>query len=394
VDQLHRRPALRRGFIALALLCSALILPGCPNSSGPSGGGGSAEILVGHYASLTGPQATFGQSTDNGVKMAIEEFNAAGGLNGKKVRLITYDDKGDTKEVGTAVTRLVTSDQVTAVIGQVASSLSLAGGPICQENGVPMISPSSTNPKVTQIGDMVFRVCFIDPFQGSVCARFAKDSEKLKTEKAAILYDQSQAYSVGLMDEFEKAYTALGGKIVSKQSFQDADQDFSAQLTQIRSANPEVVFIPVYYSKIGNIAQQARKLDLTVPFIGADGWESGDLPELAGHSLDGSFYSNHYSQESDSPKVKEFLAKYKSKYGGTADSMAALGYDAANVLFEAMKKSPSLGGKDLAAAIAQTKDFEGVTGKITLNAERNAVKPAVIMEIKDGKPTFLTTVDP
>ena len=382
----HRR-AVARGALSLLALWALLTLPGCP---GP--GASTNEILIGHYGSLSGSEATFGKSTDGGIQMAVEEINAAGGIGGKKVRLITYDDKGDAKEAGNAVTRLVTNDGVKAVIGQVASKLSLAGGPICQEHGVPMISPSSTNPAVTQVGDMVFRVCFIDPFQGSVCARFARDH--IKAETAAILYDQSTPYSVGLMEEFEKAFVKAGGKVVRKETFQAGDQDFSSQLTQIRAADPQVVFIPVYYAQIGNIAQQARQLGIKVPFVGADGWESGQLASLAAGALDGSFYSNHYSQESDAPKIKEFLAKYKAKYGEIPDSMAALGYDAASVLFAAMKAAPSLDGKDLAAAIAKTKDFDGVTGKITLNENRDAVKPAVMLEIKDGKPTYVATIEP
>ncbi len=384
---IHRRRAIARGALSLFALCGLLTLPGCP---GP--GAATNEILIGHYGSLSGSEATFGKSTDNGIQMAVEEINAAGGIGGKKVRLITYDDKGDAKEAGNAVTRLVTNDGVKAVIGQVASKLSLAGGPICQEHGVPMISPSSTNPAVTQVGDMVFRVCFIDPFQGSVCARFARDH--IKAETAAILYDQSTPYSVGLMEEFEKAFVKAGGKVVRKETFQAGDQDFSSQLTQIRAADPQVVFIPVYYAQIGNIAQQARQLGIKVPFVGADGWESGQLASLAAGALDGSFYSNHYSQESDAPKIKEFLAKYKAKYGEIPDSMAALGYDAASVLFAAMKTAPALDGKDLAAAIAKTKDFDGVTGKITLNENRDAVKPAVMLEIKDGKPTYVATIEP
>lgn len=384
---IHRRRAVARGALSLLALWALLTLPGCP---GP--GASTNEILIGHYGSLSGSEATFGKSTDGGIQMAVEEINAAGGIGGKKVRLITYDDKGDAKEAGNAVTRLVTNDGVKAVIGQVASKLSLAGGPICQEHGVPMISPSSTNPAVTQVGDMVFRVCFIDPFQGSVCARFARDH--IKAETAAILYDQSTPYSVGLMEEFEKAFVKAGGKVVRKETFQAGDQDFSSQLTQIRAADPQVVFIPVYYAQIGNIAQQARQLGIKVPFVGADGWESGQLASLAAGALDGSFYSNHYSQESDAPKIKEFLAKYKAKYGEIPDSMAALGYDAASVLFAAMKTAPSLDGKDLAAAIAKTKDFDGVTGKITLNENRDAVKPAVMLEIKDGKPTYVATIEP
>ena len=354
----------------------------------------SNEIVIGHFGSMTGSEATFGESTDNGIKLAIEELNAAGGINGKKVRLITYDDKGDAREAGTAVTRLVTSDRVVAVLGEVASSLSLAGAPICQDNGVPMITPSSTNPAVTKKGDMIFRVCFIDPFQGSVCAKFAWESENLKAKKAAILTDQASAYSVGLMEEFEKAFVALGGTVVSKQQYQAGDQDFSAQLTAIRSSGPDVIFIPGYYTDAGNIALQAKKLGINTPLLGGDGWDSSKLGEIGGAALNGCYYSNHYSHQDPSERVQEFIKKYNEKHKQTPDGLAALGYDAAQILFEAMKRSKSLGGADLAAELAKTKDFNGVTGKISIDADRNAVKPAVILEMKDGQPQFVTTINP
>ncbi len=352
------------------------------------------EIVIGHYGSMTGSEATFGASTDNGIKLAVEEINAAGGINGKKVRLITYDDKGDAREAGTAVTRLVTKDRVAAVLGEVASGLSLAGAPVCQENGVPMITPSSTNPKVTKVGDMIFRVCFIDPFQGSVCAKFARESEKLKASKAAILTDQASPYSVGLQEEFEKAFIALGGSVVSKQTYQAGDQDFSAQLTAIRSSEPDVIFVPGYYTDVGNIALQAKKLGLNTPLLGGDGWDSSKLGEIGGKALDGCFYSNHYSQQDPSERVQDFIKKYSAKHKETPDGLAALGYDAARILFEAMGRAKSLGGADLAAELAKTKDFDGVTGRISIDADRNAVKPAVILEMKNSQPEFVTTIQP
>ena len=339
---------------------SLLGLTGC------NSGSQSDEILIGHYASLTGSEATFGKSTDDGIKLAVEEFNAAGGLNGKKVALRTYDDKSSVQEAGTAVTRLVTYDKVVAVLGEVASGLSLAGAPICQKHSVPMITPSSTNPAVTAEGDMIFRVCFIDPFQGYVCAKFAR-SERLNAERAAVLYDQSAPYSTDLALAFEKAFTELGGKIVAKESFAKGDPDFSAQLTTIRSQDPQVIFIPAYYTDVGNIAVQARKLGITVPLMGGDGWDSEELPKLGGDAVNGCFYSNHYSQQEPNPRVQEFIKKYKAAYGKAPDGLAALGYDAARILFEAMGRAKSLEGPDLAAAIAATKDFNGVTGTITIN---------------------------
>lgn len=352
------------------------------------------EIVIGHYGSMTGSEATFGESTDNGIKLAVEEFNAAGGLNGKKIRLITYDDKGDAREAGTAVTRLVTKDRVAAVIGEVASGLSLAGAPVCQENGVPMITPSSTNPKVTKVGDMIFRVCFIDPFQGSVCAKFARESDKLNASKAAILTDQASPYSVGLQEEFEKAFVALGGTVVSKQTYQAGDQDFSAQLTAIRGSEPEVIFVPGYYTDVGNIALQAKKLGVNTPLLGGDGWDSSKLGEIGGKALDGCFYSNHYSHQDPSDRVQDFIKKYAAKHNQTPDGLAALGYDAARILFQAMATAKSLSGADLAAELAKTKDFDGVTGRISIDADRNAVKPAVILEMKDSQPEFVTTIQP
>ncbi len=368
----------------VGLMCS-----GC--GSGKSGAS-SNEILLGHYASMTGSEATFGQSTDNGIRMAVDEINAAGGIGGKKFRLITYDDKGDPREAATAVTRLVTNDHVTAVLGEVASKLSLEGAPICQANGVPMITPSSTNPKVTEVGDMIFRVCFIDPFQGLVCAKFARDN--LKAEKAAILYDQSQTYSVGLQAEFEKAFVKLGGTISTKQAYQKGEQDFSAQLTAIRATKPDVVFIPGYYNDVGTIASQARKLGITVPLLGGDGWESPKLAEIGGDAINGCYYSNHYSPQDPSPRVQNFIQKYKERYKSTPDSMAALAYDATNILRHAIETAKSETGAAIAAEIAKTKDFDGVTGKITIDENRNAVKPAVILEMKNGQPTYVTTIAP
>jgi branched-chain amino acid transport system substrate-binding protein len=359
-----------------------------------SGSTDAEEIVVGHYASMTGSEATFGRSTDNGILLAVDEINEAGGVNGKKIRVITYDDKGDDREAGTAVTRLISRDGVVAVLGEVASSRSLVGAPVCQENGIPMITPSSTNPKVTEVGDMIFRVCFIDDFQGLVCAKFAREHEPLKAEKAAILYDQVSAYSEGLQAEFAKAFEGFGGSIVSKQTYQAGDQDFSAQLTAIRASEPDVIFVPGYYTDVGNIALQAKRLNIDVPLLGGDGWDSVKLGEIAGNAIDGSFYANHYSHQDTDPRVQDFISKYKARFGGTPDGLAALGYDAARILADAIDRADSVAGADIAAELAKTKDFAGVTGKISIDEERNAVKPAVMLEMKDGVPTYVTTIEP
>lgn len=386
-------------WIAFASLFSLVLLSaglaGC--KKGTNGGSSSSSsstgpIEVGEYGSMTGKEATFGISTDNGVKLAVKERNAAGGIKGRQIHLIAYDDKGSQQEAVTAVTRLIQQDKVAAVIGEVASGLSIAGGQVAQRQGVPMISPSSTNPKVTEVGDMVSRVCFIDPFQGYVDAKFAYD--KLGKKKAAVLYNRAQAYSVGLKDYFVKAFKELGGQLVSEQAYSDGDNDFSAQLTAIREASPEVIFIPGYYTEVVAIARQARAKGITVPLTGGDGWVSEELKN-AGDALNGCYFSDHYAREDPRPEVQEFLKNYKAEYGGqTPDSMAALGYDAAKVLFDAMERAPSLSGKDLAAAINSTKDFKGVAGAITMDKNRNARKPAVIQKVNNGSFSLDSIIEP
>lgn len=349
---------------------------------------GSGDILIGHYASLTGAEATFGISTDNGIKLALEERNAAGGVKGRKAKLITYDNQGKPEETSAVVTRLIDQDKVTAVLGEVASSRSLVGAPICQRKGVPMITPSSTNPDVTTFGDMISRVCYIDPFQGKVNASFAINH--LKKTKGAVLYNRAQAYSSGLNTNFKEAFAAMGGQVVSEQAFGDGDNDFSAQLAAIREAKPDFIFVPVYYTEIVNIAKQARGMGMKLPLIGADGWDSPELKN-AGDTLNGCYFSNHYSHEDQRPEVQQFVKTYKEKFGVVPDGLAALGYDAARLLFDAMDRSSSLHGKELAGAIAATKDFKGVTGGITIDKDRNAQKVAVMLEIVNGELKYVTT---
>ena len=350
------------------------------------------SIKIGHYGSLTGSEATFGRSTSNGVRLAIAELNAAGGIDGKTIELIEYDDKGETREAGDVVNRLVSSDKVVAVIGEVASSLSLAAAPTCQNAKVPMISPSSTNPKVTLVGDYIFRVCFIDPFQGYVGAKFARENLKAKT--AAVLIDQSQAYAVGLAEEFTKNFQKMDGTIVTSQSYNKGDADFTARLTAIRAQNPDVIYIPGYYTDVANIAVQARKLGITVPLLGGDGWDSEELGKNAGKAIEGCYFSNHAAPDDPSPVIQGFMAKYKDEYGGQPDALGALGYDAANLLFAALKQTKGEGGPKLRDAIAATKDFPGVTGTINFDANRDAIKPAVVLGYKAGAWHFVATVKP
>ncbi len=349
------------------------------------------DIIVGEYGSMTGGQATFGISTDDGVKLAVKERNAAGGVHGRMIKLINYDDQGKTQEATTAVNKLIHEDHAVAILGEVASTLSLAGGRVAQDAGVPMISPSSTNEKVTRIGEMVSRVCFIDSFQGYVGASFAR--EKLGFTKAATLYDRSQAYSSGLRLDFKKAFAKLGGTVVTEQAYASDNNDYAAQLTAIKNANPEFIYVPGYYTEVVNIARQARQLGITAPMIGGDGWVSEDLKN-AGTALDGCYFSDHYAKEDDRPEVKNFLRNFQAAYNRQPDSMAALGYDAAKLLFDAMDRTNSTDGKLLAEAINSTKDFNAVTGTITIDPNRNARKGAVIQQLKNGVYSFYARVEP
>lgn len=374
-------------FSSLAAVAALLIAFSACNK------GGGDEIVIGEFGSLTGSEATFGISSTNGLKLAIEEMNNGPKLLGKNIKLITYDDQGKPSEAQTVVQRLIKNDNVVAVIGEVASSRSKAGAPICQQNKIPMISPASTNPEVTAIGDYIFRVCFIDPFQATVLSKFAINS--LKVKKVAILKDVKNAYSTGLSDFFEKEFKNMGGEIVEIQSYSAGDKDFKAQLTAIKSKNPEAIFIPGYYTDVGLIAIQAREIGITVPMFGGDGWESEKLTEgKAKDALEGCYFSTHVSTENPDPAIQNFITKYKAKYNMMPDAMSFLAYDAGMILFDAIKRAGSTEPQKVRDELAKTKDYSGVTGKITINDQRNAVKPAVILEIKGGQFKYKETVAP
>jgi branched-chain amino acid transport system substrate-binding protein len=376
---------------AAAVLC--IVGTGCKNQ----GGATSSEIVLGEYGSMTGSEATFGKSTDNGVQMAIEEANAKGGVLGKQVRVQLEDDGGKPDQAITTVQKLISSDNVLAVLGEVASSNSLAAAPICQNAKVPMVSPSSTNPKVTQVGNYIFRTCFIDPFQGTVCARFAKD--RLKAKSAGVLTDLKSDYSQGLAQYFKEEFRKNGGKI-KEISYSKGDKDFRAQLTSLQDFNPDVIFIPGYYTDVGNIAVQARSLGMKQPLLGGDGWDSPKLAEIGKDAIQGAYFSTHYSPQSADPRVQSFVRDYKQKYGGeTPDALAAVAYDAAKILLDAIQRSgatePTAESRaKLRDALASTKNFPGVTGDITINANRDAVKPAVILQVKGKEYSYVTTVKP
>lgn len=393
------------GALALALVVTA----GCGR-----GGSGGDELVVGVYGSLTGGDATFGQSTKMGVELALAELqaNKQGKIGGLAVRTVVEDDQGKAEEAATVVQKLLNQDRVIAVLGEVASSRSLAAAPYCQRAGVPMISPSSTNPGVTETGDYIFRMCFIDPFQGTVMAKFA--SQNLGLKRVAILKDMKSDYSIGLSQYFTDAFKAAGGEIVAEQAYQAGDADFSGSLTAIKARNPEAIFIPGYYTEVGLIARKARELGINQVLLGGDGWESEQLLQIGGESLNGAYYSNHFAADNPEPRLQAFLQAFKAKFGKEPDAIAGLAYDAANVLFLHLERlaeqdaasfaalgSSKAGTPERKAAqqklrdlIAGTRDFPGVTGNITLDDKRNATKPAVVLEIKGGQKVYNTTIEP
>jgi branched-chain amino acid transport system substrate-binding protein len=393
----HPIPLLLTALTVLVVACERKAQP--PPASEPppprAAGGAPAEggpLLLGQVGSLTGSEATFGISARNGIALALQEANAAGGVKGQRLEVRVYDSQGRPEEAAQAATRLITQDQVLLLLGEAASSNSLAMAEKAQAAGVPMITPSSTNPAVTRKGDYIFRVCFIDPFQGYVMAKFARDH--LELNRVAVLQDNKSAYSVGLTDVFSRKFSEMGGAIVANESYSKGDTDFRAQLTAIKKTKPDALFVPGYYTDVGIVARQARELGLTVPLLGGDGWESDKLFELGGEAIEGSYYSNHYSVNNPDPKVQEFITKYKAAHGAVPDSVAALAYDAAWLAIDAMKRAPDLSGKAIRDAIAATKDFPGVAGTINLDRNRDAVKQAVILKVEDGKTTFVTTVKP
>ncbi|MEP6471238.1 MAG: ABC transporter substrate-binding protein [Acidobacteriota bacterium] len=378
----------RRSLVAVLSVAGPLLLWSCGGEKAP----GADGIQVGFFGALTGPTATFALSGKNGSALAADELNAAGGVLGKRVEFVVEDDRGEASEAASAVSKLITRDHVVALIGENASSRTLAAAPIAQSYGVPIISPSSTNVEVTKKGDYVFRVCFIDSYQGGVLSSFA--FRTLNARTAAMLVDARNDYSVGLAEAFRQGFEKLGGRVVGELKYAEGDSDFSAQLTAIGALHPDVLVVPGYYTDAGLVARQAKSLGVTATLLGADGWDSPKLAEIGGPAVEGSYFSNHYSVDDPSPSVRRFVDAYHKRYGADPDSIAALSYDAVRLLADAIRRAGSTEGKRVRDALADTKDFEGVTGRITMDADRNPIKPAVILKVEGGKFRFVTSVAP
>lgn len=368
---------MKRSLLSLTIIAGLLAASSCQ----PSGSGGD-KVRIGVFMSLTGDTANFGISSTNGIKMAADAVNAAGGINGKQIELLVQDDRSDASEAATIVTKFVTQDQVHAILGEVASSRSIAAAPIAQNAKIPMLTPSSTNPEVTKKGDFIFRSCFIDPVQGAAIAQFGAKS--LNAKRGALMVDRKNDYSTGLEKVISEVFTRLGGQIVVTQSYQAGDQDFNAQITSIKGANPDIIFVPGYYGDVALFAKQARDKGITVPLVGGDGWDSPSLYQIGGAALNGCYFSNHYSPDDADPIVQKFVNDYKARFGSVPDALAATAYDAALIMFDAIKRANSLDGAAIRTALAATKEFPGVTGKVTFNENRDAVKPIVMIKIEEG----------
>lgn len=383
--------------ILTTVAIAAGVFSGCSkaaeNTSDKSSDKGG-EIKVGVVLALTGDVATFGESSKKALELLSEQVNKNGGVDGKNIKFIYEDDQNQPANSPTVAQKLIDKDEVVGIVGPATSKCAIAGGPIATSSKIPMVASTATNPDVTlKGGEYVFRACFIDPFQGTVMAKFA--SQDLKAKKAAVLFDVGNDYCKGLSEFFQKGFKEAGGEIVASETYNTKDTDFKAQLTKIKSLNPDVLFLPDYYNTVGLISKQARELGITATFLGGDGWDSDKLTEVAGDSINGGYFSNHYSKEDTAPEVVDFIKAYTAKYGAdkTPDAFAALTYDGAQILIDAIKKAGSTDGEKIKEALKATNGTY-VSGKVTYDENRNPVKAAVIIKMDAGKQKFVKSVNP
>jgi len=350
-------------------------------------------IKIGHFASLTGKEAAFGAATRKGILLAVDELNAKGGVLGRPLQYLVEDIQSKPGESATVVKKLVSRDKVAVMLGANASANSLEAAPICQNARVPMMAISSTNPRVTEVGDYIFRICFIDPFQGAVLAKFAR--ETLHGKRVALMTAVNSPYSTGLSDVMRQDFKARGGEIVAEQKYSEGDKDFRAQLTAIRAAQPDVIAATGFYTEAALICIQARSLGFNGPIIGGDGWEAPQLIELGGKAVENTYYSTYFSAENNAPEVRAFVERFKHRWNGEVpEGVSALGYDAMYLIAAAMQRAGTTEGPKLRDAIAATKDFPGITGKTTIDEKRNSAKAAVMLVVKNGRAVFFEAVQP
>ena len=371
-----------------ALLAGVMMLGGVLTGCGGGGGDKKAdtnEIKIGANFELTGNVANYGVATYEGLELAIDEINAAGGINGKKIKLIKADTKSETSEAVNSATKLIADDKVKVLVGPATTAPVIAETQVATEHKVPILAPCATSAKVTvdngKVQPFVFRSCFIDPQQGDVMAKFAK--ENLKAVTAVVYFDSSSDYSKSLAQVFKEKFEAAGGKVLMEEAFVQKDQDFKATLTKLKTANAQVMFVPAYYEEVGKIVKQARELGITMPILGTDGWDDPKVKDIAGaDAINNTFFCTHYSDKD--AEVKPFLDAFNKKFGHAPNVFAALGYDAGKVLIDALKRAGSDDSEKLAKAIAETKNLKAGTGTISMDANHNPIKQAVILENKNG----------
>ena len=368
------------------------LFTGCSSSKGNDN-----EIKVGANFELTGGVANYGNQALKGIKLAIKQANENGGVLGKQINLIVADNKSEASEAANAATKLISQDGVKVLLGPATTSNMLAASQIATDNKIPAITPTATNPKITvengQVKPYIFRSCFIDPLQGEVMADFATKTLNVKT--AAIYVDSSSDYSKGLAEVFAKKFAEAGGTIVAQESFLQKDQDFKSTLTKLKASNPEVIFIPAYYEEVGKIVKQARELGINAKLLGADGWDDSKLVDIAGaQPLNDTYFCSHYSEQDNDANVKDFIAAYKAEYGEEPNVFAALGYDAGKMLVDAIKRAGSDDPEKIRQALAETKNLQVGTGIITMDANHDPIKSAVVLEMKDGQKIFKQKINP
>lgn len=376
----------------LVAALSTALLAGCGGEKKDSAAANADKYVIGASFELTGNVANYGKSTLSGLKLAVDQVNKAGGVNGKQLVVVESDNKSEPAESGNSVTKLITQDKVVAVVGPATSGCVFAATPVVTSNKVPLIAPCATAPAITvdngQVKEFIFRACFIDPFQGRVMAEFA--DKTLGVKNVAILHDASSDYSKGLAEVFEKTLNKKGGKVVAKEAFLSKDIDFKAALTKIKAANPEAIYIPGYYEEVAKIIKQTREIGLNVPLIGCDGWDSPKLVEIAGpEALNNTYFSSAFSVQDQTESVQKFIADYKAMYQKDPDIFCMQGYNAGLVLADALKRAgDGADGTKLAAAIAATKDLPVASGKLTYDKDHNPIISAIIIEMKDGVQSF------
>jgi branched-chain amino acid transport system substrate-binding protein len=351
-----------------------------------------AEIKIGAVSCLTGALSTFGVSSIQGARLAVEEINAAGGVLGQPIQLIVEDNGSKAGETSTITRKFISQDKVAAILGDLTSSATMEGAPLAQVAKIPLLTPSATNVAITQVGNYIFRSCFIDSFSGKIMAKFALD--RLKAKQAIVMTDVKQDYSVGLTEAIRQYFSESGPGIAKTFSYSSGDTDFRTQLTGIRMAHPDVVFIPGYYTEVALILRQARQLGITCPFVGGEGWDSPALVQVAGKAAEGNYYTNHFSASDSEPRVQKFVRTYRAKYGALPDALAALWYDGARLLAHAVQQAGSPEPAKIRDALAATHDFEGVTGRISIDENRNAAKSGVILMIDNGEPKMMQQITP